>query len=144
LQPDHALPVAPSAIAVEGQVFTEQGMQDFEIPRALEINEIPSIVKQYGDAAKNAKEAGFDGVEIHAANGYLLDQFLRDGSNKRVDDYGGSIQNRVRLTLEVTKAVTEIWGGDCVGIRISSTGTFNAMSDSDPQHLYHYLYTITS
>ena len=139
LQPDHALPVAPSAIAVEGQVFTEQGMQDFEIPRALEINEIPGIVKQYGDAAKNAKEAGFDGVEIHAANGYLLDQFLRDGSNKRVDDYGGSIQNRVRLTLEVTKAVTEIWGGDCVGIRISPTGTFNAMSDSDPQHLYHHL-----
>ncbi|MDF1584618.1 MAG: alkene reductase [Methyloprofundus sp.] len=139
LQPDGALPVAPSAIAATGQVFTDQGLLDFETPRALKLEEIPSIVEQYRQAAINAKEAGFDGVEIHAANGYLLDQFLRDGSNKRTDSYGGSMQNRVRLILEVTQAVTSIWGGDRVGIRISPTGTFNDMSDSEPQALYQYL-----
>ncbi|PCH61424.1 MAG: alkene reductase [Gammaproteobacteria bacterium] len=139
LQPDNALPVAPSAIAPEGQAFTYEGMLDFETPRALETSEIPGIVEQYRQAARNAKQAGFDGVEIHAANGYLLDQFLRDGTNKRNDIYGGSIENRVRLTLEVTKAVTDVWGGGRVGIRISPTGTFNSMSDSDPQTLYNYL-----
>lgn len=139
LQADKTLPVAPSAIAAKGQVFTDQGMLDFETPRALATDEIPNIIEQYRQAAINAKEAGFDGVEIHAANGYLLDQFLKDGSNKRLDNYGGSIQNRVRLILDVTKAVTDIWGGNCVGIRISPTGTFNDMSDSDPQSLYKYL-----
>jgi len=139
LQPDNALPVAPSALAAKGQVFTDQGLLDFETPRALEADEIPGIIEQYRQAAINAKEAGFDGVEIHAANGYLLDQFLKDGSNNRLDNYGGSIQNRVRLTVEVTQAVTDIWGADCVGIRISPTGTFNDMSDSDPQALYKYL-----
>jgi len=140
LQPGKFLPVAPSAIAVsQGQAFTYEGMQDFEIPRELDTNEIPAIVEQYRQAAINAKQAGFDGIEIHAANGYLLDQFLKDGSNKRDDIYGGSIENRSRLLLEVTQAVTDIWGGSRVGIRISPTGTFNAMSESKPQALYNYL-----
>lgn len=139
LQVNNALPVAPSAIAVEGQAFTETGMFDFETPRALNIAEIPAIVEQFRQGAMNAKQAGFDGVEIHAANGYLLDQFLKTGSNQREDRYGGSIENRARLTLEVTRAVTEVWGGDRVGIRISPTGTFNSMSDSDPQALFAYL-----
>jgi len=139
LQPDNQLPVAPSAIAVEGQAFTYDGMKDFEIPRALETVELAGIVEQYRQAARNALAAGFDGVEIHAANGYLLDQFLKDGTNKRSDSYGGSIENRVRLTLEVVAAVTEILGGDRVGIRLSPTGTFNSMSDSDPQSLNDYL-----
>jgi len=139
LQPDNQLPVAPSAIAVEGQAFTEQGMLDFELPRALTIEELPSIVEQYRQAAINAKQAGFDGVEIHAANGYLLDQFLKDGTNKRSDIYGGSIENRTRLVLEIVQVVTDVWGGDRVGIRISPTGTFNSMSESNPQVLYNYL-----
>lgn len=139
LLPDNTLPVAPSAIAPEGQAFTYEGMLDFETPRALETDEIPGIIEQYRQAAINAKQAGFDGVEIHAANGYLLDQFLKDGTNHRTDAYGGSIDNRIRLTLEVTKTVTEVWGSDRVGIRISPTGTFNTMSDSDPQSLYNTL-----
>jgi len=139
LQANNALPVAPSAIAVEGQAFTEQGMLDFEIPRALSLNEIPDIVGQYRQAAINAKQAGLDGVEVHAANGYLLDQFLKEGTNKRDDSYGGSIENRCRLILEVVHAVTEIWGSDRVGIRISPTGTFNSMTESNPQALYLYL-----
>ncbi|PCJ30379.1 MAG: alkene reductase [Gammaproteobacteria bacterium] len=139
LQPDNTLPVAPSAIAVEGQAFTEEGMFDFETPRALDLSEIPGIIEQYRLAAINAKKAGFDGVEIHAANGYLLEQFIKDGTNKRSDIYGGSIENRVRLALEVTQAVTDVWPGDKVGIRISPTGKFNSMTDSNPQAVYHYL-----
>lgn len=140
LQPDGVLPVAPSAIAVtEGQAFTEQGMLDFETPRALETDEIPGIVEAYRQGAANAKEAGFDGVEIHAANGYLLEQFLKDGTNKRTDNYGGSFENRVRLVLEIVQAVTEVWNNDRVGIRLSPTGTFNSMTESDPQGLYNYL-----
>ena len=139
LQLDNALPVAPSAIALEGQAFTEEGMLDFETPRALNIDEMPSIVEQFRQAAINAKQAGFDGVEIHSANGYLLDQFLKSGTNHRDDEYGGSIENRSRLTLEVTHAVTEVWGGENVGIRISPTGTFNSMHDDDPQTLFNYL-----
>jgi len=140
LQPDGKLPVAPSAIAVsEGQAFTETGMLDFETPRALETGEIAGIVEDYRQAALNAKQAGFDGVEIHAANGYLLEQFLKDGTNKRTDRYGGSFENRVRIVLEVTQAVTDVWGSDRVGIRLSPTGTFNSMTESDPLGLYSYL-----
>lgn len=140
LQPGGQLPVAPSAIAVtEGQAFTEAGLVDFETPRALETDEIAGIVEQYRQAALNTKQAGFDGVEIHAANGYLLDQFLKDGTNKRTDRYGGSIENRIRIVLEVTQAVTEVWGGGHVGIRLSPTGTFNDMSESHPQTLFNYL-----
>ena len=132
LQPGGALPVAPSAIAAEGEAFTFTGMQKYVAPRALEISEIPGIVSDFAEGAKRAKAAGFDGVEIHGANGYLIDQFLRDGANKRTDAYGGSVENRVRFLREVTETVVGVWGADRVGVRLSPTGTFNSMSDSDP------------
>ncbi len=138
LQPDGALPVAPSAIAPKGEATTYEGMKPFVTPRALETAEIPSIIEQYRQGAKNALEAGFDGVEIHGANGYLLDQFLRDGTNQRTDEYGGSIENRARLLLEVTQAVTEVWGTARVGVRLSPSGTFNDMHDSDPLATFSY------
>jgi N-ethylmaleimide reductase len=138
LQPDGALPVAPSAIQPKGDAMTYSGMQPFVIPRALELEEIPSIIDQYRQGAKNALEAGFDGVEIHGANGYLLDQFLRDGTNQRTDAYGGSLENRARLLLEVTQAVVDVWGSDRVGVRLSPSGTFNDMADSDPRATFGY------
>ena len=138
IQPGGLLPVAPSAIKPEGQAFTEQGFKPFITPRALELDEIPGIVEQYRTAARNALKAGFDGVEIHAANGYLLDQFLRDGSNHRTDAYGGCIENRVRLLLEVTEAVTGIVGADKTGIRLSPTNLVHSMSDSNPQQHFGY------
>jgi N-ethylmaleimide reductase len=134
-----ALPVAPSAIAPDGEVFTAKGPQEMVTPRALELDEIPGIVEQFRKGAQNAKAAGFDGVEIHGANGYLLDQFTRDGTNKRTDAYGGSIENRARLPLEVTQAVVDVWGKDRVGYRISPTGAYNSMSDSDPRATFSYL-----
>jgi N-ethylmaleimide reductase len=137
-QPDGALPVAPSAIAPKGQAMTYEGMKPFVTPRALETWEIPEIVEQYRQGAKNALEAGFDGVEIHAANGYLIDQFLRDGTNQRTDKYGGSIENRARLLLEVTEAVTNVWGADRVGVRLSPSGTFNDIRDSNPLETFGY------
>ncbi len=133
------LPVAPSAIAPAGMVMTYTGEKPFVTPRALDISEIPGIVEQYRRGAENALAAGFDGVEIHGANGYLLDQFLHDGSNHRTDEYGGSIENRARLLMEVTQAVTEVWGSDRVGVRLSPSGTFNSMSDSDPKALFTYV-----
>lgn len=138
LQPGGQLPVAPSAIKPEGQAFTEQGFKPFVTPRALTTNEIPGIIEQYRQAAVNAAAAGFDGVEIHAANGYLLDQFLRDGTNQRRDAYGGSIDNRLRLLLEVTEAIAAVMGADKTGIRLSPTNPFNSMSDSDPQQHFNY------
>jgi N-ethylmaleimide reductase len=108
-------------------------------PRALETEEIPGIIQDYRYAAQNAIAAGFDGVEIHSANGYLLDQFLQDGSNQRIDRYGGSIENRARLLMEVTEAVVEIWGGDRVGVRLSPSNQYYSMSDSDPQALFSYV-----
>jgi N-ethylmaleimide reductase len=131
-QPDGRLPIAPSAITPKGQVFTGEAMADYVAPRALELSEIPGIIQEYVHGARCAKQAGFDGVEIHNANGYLLDQFLRDGTNHRTDSYGGSIANRARLTLEVTEAVVSVWGADRVGIRLSPAGVFNDMHDSDP------------
>ncbi|MFP4103589.1 alkene reductase [Coleofasciculus sp.] len=139
MQPNGELPVAPSAIAAEGMASTHTGEQPFVTPRALETEEIPGIVEQYRHGAKNALAAGFDGVEIHSANGYLLDQFLHDGSNKRTDQYGGSIENRARLLMEVTEAVVSVWGSDKVGIRLSPGGTFNSMSDSNPEALFNYV-----
>lgn len=134
------LPVAPSALAPRsGQVLTETGMQPYVTPRALRTDEISGIVAQYTAAAKCAKTAGFDGVEIHNANGYLLDQFLRDGTNRRTDDYGGSVANRARLTLEVTDAVTNVWGASRVGIRFSPGGIFNDMHDSNPLETFSYV-----
>jgi N-ethylmaleimide reductase len=138
LLPNNALPVAPSAIKPAGQAITYQGMQDFVTPRALAVGELPGIVAEYIQAAKNALEAGFDGVEIHSANGYLLDQFLRDGTNKRTDNYGGSFANRTRLLLEVVQAVAAVVGADRMGLRISPLNPFNDISDSDPQALFNY------
>ena len=117
LQPDGALPVAPSAIAAAGDAFTASGPQPFVTPRALETAEIPGIVAQFEAGARHALAAGFDGVEIHGANGYLIDQFLRDGTNRRTDRYGGSLENRARFLLEVTEAVAHVWGADRVGVR---------------------------
>ncbi len=133
-------PVAPSAIALTEQVMTaEWKMAAAETPRALETAEIAGIVADYVAAAKNALEAGFDGVEIHAANGYLLDQFLQDGTNKRDDVYGGSIENRARFLLEVVDAVTAVVPSGRVGVRLSPYGTFNSMSDSDPVALFSHV-----
>lgn len=139
LQPEGRIPIAPSAIRPDGEAVTYEGMKLFETPRALKLEEIPGIIEQYRVAAQNARQAGFDGVEIHAANGYLLDQFLRDGSNKRTDAYGGSLENRVRLLMEVTRAVVDVWGGGAVGVRISPSNPFNSMSDSDPQKTFDYV-----
>lgn len=134
-----ALPLAPSAIApATGQAFTETGFQPFVTPRAIETGEIPGIVDDYRTAARNAHAAGFDGVEIHAANGYLIDQFLRDGTNHRVDAYGGSLDNRTRFLIEVTAAVTEVWGGARTGLRLSPVSPANDMADSDPQRLFEH------
>jgi N-ethylmaleimide reductase len=107
--------------------------------RALDIVEIPSIIEDYRKAAERAKAAGFDGVELHAANGYLPDQFLQDGSNKRTDAYGGSIENRSRFLLELVEALASVWGGDRVAVRIGPSGTWNGMSDSNPQALFSYV-----
>ncbi len=139
LQPNGALPVAPSAIRPDGEAYTYQGRLPFGTPRALETEEIRDVIEQYRTAAQNSLEAGFDGVEIHAANGYLLDQFLRDGTNHRADAYGGSIVNRARLVLEVTEAVAGVWGADRVGVRISPVHTFNSMYDSQPQITFSYV-----
>lgn len=132
-----AMPVAPSAIKPAGQAFTYQGLVDYETPRALDANELPGIVADYVHATKSALAAGFDGVEIHAANGYLLDQFLRDGTNKRTDNYGGSVENRLRLLLEVTQAVVDTAGCDKVGVRISPVNPFNDIQDSHPEAVFH-------
>lgn len=139
LLPNNALPVAPSAIKPAGKAFTYKGLEDFVTPRALDAAELPAIINDYTHAAQCALDAGFDGVEIHAANGYLLDQFLRDGTNTRTDNYGGSIENRVRLLLEVTAAVVAVAGADKVGVRISPVNPFNDMKDSNPQALFNYV-----
>lgn len=141
LQPDGVAPVAPSAIQAEGQTYTANGFVPVSMPRALETDEIPGIIEQYKRAAENAKRAGFDGVEVHSANSYLLDQFLRDSTNHRTDHYGGSIENRARLTLEVTDAIVKIWGNDRVGIRLSpvTPDAGNTPPDSNVMALHGYL-----
>lgn len=137
LQPGNQLPVAPSAIRAEGvQAYTPSGFKPLETPRALEPDEIPGIIEDYARGAQLAKDAGFDGVEIHAANGYLLQQFLSDKTNKRTDRYGGSIENRTRLVAEVTEAVSRIWTPDKVGIRLSPLTKFSDIGDSNPEPLY--------
>ncbi len=139
-QPNNGLPVAPSAITPTGKLFTADWKQAaYETPRALETAELADIVSDFAKGAQNAKDAGFDGVEVHGANGYLLDQFLQDGSNTRTDNYGGSIENRARLLLEVTDAAIGVWGKGRVGVRLSPYGTFNDMSDSDPVALFTYI-----
>jgi len=131
IQENGELPVAPSAIKPAGEKFVT--------PRALELSELPGVIADYQAAAQNAKDAGFDGVEVHGANGYLLDQFLQDGTNQRTDEYGGSVKNRARLLLEVTAAVIEIWGADRVGVRLSPYSDFNDIHDSSPVETFSYV-----
>ena len=137
-----AQPVAPSELRIENdEVHTPEGKKPYAMPRALSDEEIPGIIAGFRKAAENAKAAGFDGVEVHGANGYLLDEFLRDGANTRTGPYGGSIENRARLLLEVISAVSEVFGSDRVGVRISPVNSFNSMIDSDPVALSTWLAT---
>jgi N-ethylmaleimide reductase len=144
LQPDGVLPVAPSANKPAGEAFIENEngegqLVPFVTPRALQIEEMPYIVRQYTHGSRKALEAGFDGVEAHAANGYLLDQFINSHSNHRVDGYGGAIENRARLLMQVVEAVSNVWGQDRVGVRLSPLGTFNDMGDDDPEMTFGYI-----
>ena len=143
LQPGHAAPVAPSAIRAHTKtVLTKDGVPTFtptSMPRALDAEEIPGIVQDYRHAARNAIASGFDGVEIHAANGYLIDQFLKTGANQRSDDYGGNIRNRARLLLEVTRAIVDEIGGGRTGIRLSPVTPANDIVDENPQPLFDYV-----
>lgn len=133
------LPVAPSAIRPAGEVSLLRPKRPYVTPRALELSEIPGIVEAYRKGAENAKRAGFDGVEIHGANGYLLDQFLQDKTNQRTDAYGGSIENRARLVLEVIDAAVEVWGADRVGLHIAPRGDSHDIGDSNPKETFGYL-----
>ncbi|MEB3196759.1 MAG: alkene reductase [Candidatus Sericytochromatia bacterium] len=136
---DGAQPVAPSAIALEGRVKLMRPPQPYPLPRALERTEIPGIVEAYRQGARNAQRAGFDGVELHAANGYLLDQFLQDTSNQRTDDYGGSLENRARLLLEATDAAIGVWGPGRVGVHLAPRGDSHGMGDSDRATTFAYV-----
>lgn len=139
LQPGGQQPVAPSAVNAGVKTFTENGFEPTSDPRALDIEEMPRIVDEYAQAAKMAIAAGFDGVEVHAANGYLIDQFLKTGSNKRDDAYGGSVENRARLLMEVMEAVTAAIGGDRTGIRLSPFSPANGISDDNPQETFTHV-----
>jgi len=132
------LPVAPSALAGVGELHTPEGKRPMVTPRALETQEIPEIVEQFRQGAENALLAGFDGVELHGAFGYLIDQFLQDGSNQRTDEYGGSIEKRSRFLLEVIEAVASVWGADRVGLKLSPSNTFYGMFDSNPMTTFSY------
>lgn len=136
---DGALPVAPSALKPAGHVSLVRPMKDYETPRALETHEIPGIVEAYRKGAENAKEAGFDGVEIHGANGYLLDQFLQDSTNRRTDLYGGSLENRARLLLEVTDAAISVWGAGRVGVHLAPRADSHDMGDSNRPETFGYV-----
>ncbi|MEC5216707.1 2,4-dienoyl-CoA reductase-like NADH-dependent reductase (Old Yellow Enzyme family) [Actimicrobium sp. GrIS 1.19] len=138
---DGALPVAPSAIAAAGHVSLLRPLRDYPTPRALATEEIPGIVAAFRKGAENAKLAGFDGVEIHGANGYLLDQFLQDGSNQRTDNYGGSIENRARLMLEITDACIEVWGAGRVGMHLAPRADAHGMGDSNRAATFGYVAT---
>ncbi|MFJ3486008.1 alkene reductase [Pseudomonas sp. NPDC090202] len=139
LQENGAQPVAPSAIRPNGEVYTDTGPQAVPEPRALTTEEIPGIIEQYVQAAVRAKAAGFDGIEVHAGNGFLLDQFLRDGTNQRSDRYGGSVENRTRLLLEIVEALIPVWGADKIGVKMSPLSTYGDIRDSNPQALYTHL-----
>jgi len=141
LQPGGVLPVAPSAVGIgdDLKAMTSDGKgAAYETPRALSTDEVAEIVAAYGQAARNAKAAGFDGVEVHGANGYLIEQFLQSRSNQRTDRYGGSIENRARFLLEVTQAVIDVYGGDRVGVRLSPFGIANGSGEAEPMPLYTY------
>ncbi|MES0808484.1 alkene reductase [Roseibium sp. SCPC15] len=139
LQPEGQDPVAPSAIAANSKSFDGTQFVDTPTPRALSVEEIPGIVADYRKAAENARKAGFDGIEVHAANGYLIDQFLRDGSNKREDHYGGSVENRARFLKEVMDAVVDVWGAGRVGVRLSPFSSANDIVDSSPQETFSHV-----
>ncbi len=134
-----AMPVAPSAVAAKGKTYTYQGMQEFDTPKALEISEIKSILEDFKNAAQNAKSAGFDGIDLHGAFGYLIDQFLQSGSNLRTDSYGGSVENRARFAIEVVEEVLKVWDSKRVGIKLSPSNMFNSMFDSNPSETFSYL-----
>ncbi len=136
---DGELPVAPSAIAPQGHVSLLRPQRDYVIPRALDLSEIPGIIEAYRKGAENAKLAGFDGVEIHGANGYLLDQFLQDSTNRRNDAYGGPVENRARLMLEVTDAAISVWGPGQVGMHLAPRGDAHTMGDSDPMNTFGHV-----
>ena len=136
---DGALPVAPSGIAAAGHVSIVRPEKSFVTPRALDLAEIPGIIEAYRKGAENAKLAGFDGVEIHGANGYLLDQFLQTETNHRTDDYGGSLENRARLMLEVTDAVISVWGADRVGMHLAPRGDAHDMGDANPLETFTHV-----
>ncbi|MFN7287813.1 MAG: alkene reductase [Burkholderiales bacterium] len=139
-QPGGGLPIAPSAVAAQGEVTTADFKRvPFPVPRALETAEIPALIARYAQAARNALAAGFDGVEIHSANGYLLEQFLQSKTNQRTDAYGGSIENRCRLVLQITEAIAEVWGAQRVGIRLAPSGIANDSGEADPMPLYSHL-----
>src|SRR6201996_7333085 len=141
-QPGDALPVAPSAVAIPSDLKTSTAdgkVTTYETPRALETDEIPGIVEAYKQGARNALAAGFDGVEIHGANGYLIEQFLQSHTNLRIDRYGGPIENRARFLMEVTQAVIEVWGADRVGVRLSPYGVANGSGEADPMPLYSHV-----
>lgn len=137
--PPGQLPIAPSALAASGGILSANGLEPFPVPRALELSEIPQIIDQFRRAAINARDAGFDGVELLAANGFLLDQFLRDGINKRTDIYGGAIENRARFLLEVVDAALEVLGADRVGVRLSPHFRMDGSADSNPPETYRYV-----
>jgi N-ethylmaleimide reductase len=137
--PGEAVPVAPSAVAIRDEIATAAGRAPFPTPRALDPSEIRQIVVEFAGAARRAREAGLDGIELHAAQGYLIDQFLRDGSNLRVDDYGGSVERRARFLLEVLAAVCHAWVGDRVGVQLSPRSALNDMRDSDPVGTFGYV-----
>lgn len=139
LQPDGLPPVAPSAIAASGEIFTPQGRQPYPVPRALEFNEIAPIVQAFGDAAARARRAGFDGVELHGAFGYLPDQFLQDGTNQRTDGYGGSVANRARFMLEVAEAMVGVWRAERIGVKLSPSARTYGQQDSDGLATYSYV-----
>lgn len=136
---DGALPVAPSAIAAKGHVSLVRPKRDYVTPRALDRSEIPGVIEAYRKGAENAQRAGFDGVQLHGANGYLLDQFLQDGSNSRDDDYGGPIEYRARLMLEATDAAIGVWGADRVGMHLAPRSDSHDMGDSDPAATFGYV-----
>jgi N-ethylmaleimide reductase len=138
VQINSALPVAPSAIKADGEIYTPEGLKSYELPRALDLDEVPDVIADFRQGAENAKRAGFDGVEIHGANGYLIDQFLRDGTNTRTDTYGGSVENRARFLKEVVESVIEVFGASRVGVRLSPIFNYFSMSDSDPQATFNY------
>jgi N-ethylmaleimide reductase len=139
LQPGNGAPVAPSPIRADGHAYSENGEVEFTMPRPLKLAEIPGIIEDFRRGSERALKGGFDGVEIHGANGYLPDQFLQDGSNKRTDEYGGSIENRARFMMEVTQAAVSVWGGERVGVRLAPSGTYGSMHDSNPEATFGYV-----